>query len=160
MRTAVSRRKRLTAGPSLRTTRATPAAAPLPPAPVEDHVQTYPQFQRTTARAPMGTPEVQLTALDESVLPGQPVRALVQIQWPLGGQAVSPHNDKSVTVVRCHASLLGWVRMNPKHGRMVPTPAGERPVSALLEKHYQAELQSGSVVQIFDSGPQPVRAPM
>ena len=108
----------------------------------------------------MGSPEVQLTALDESVLPGQPVRALVQIQWPLGGQAVSPHNDKSVTVVRCHASLLGWVRMNPKHGRMVPTPAGERPVSALLEKHYQAELQNGSVVQIFDSGPQPVRAPI
>lgn len=81
----------------------------------------------------------------------------VQIQWPLGGQALSPHNDKSVNILSCHVSLIGWVRINPKYGAMrPPSNTGSQPMSALLEKHFGSDMQSGAVVQIFDSGPSDV----
>ena len=128
--------------------------------------------------------ECKLSAIDaSSQWPGRPVRTLVgrptdrcpwcgrlmlralivftkkpqvQIRWPLGGQALSPHNDKSVRIVRCNVCLLGWVRINPKYGVMRPGShcrESERRESAMLRKHLESELKSGAVVQVFDSGP-------
>ena len=53
-------------------------------------------------------------------------RGQIQLQWPLGGQALSPHNDKSVTITRGLLSLVGWVRINPKHGSMLPRGDGSQ----------------------------------
>ena len=63
-------------------------------------------------------------------------RGQIQLQWPLGGQALSPHNDKSVTITRGLLSLVGWVRINPKHGSMLPRGDGSQ-VSAhvLIRAH-------------------------
>ncbi|EKX48521.1 hypothetical protein GUITHDRAFT_105666 [Guillardia theta CCMP2712] len=80
------------------------------------------------------------------------VRAVISICWPCPEKRV-PNHEKSVTVLHCAASAVGWIRLNPRYGKLDKSSriARSSPLSSYLHTKFPGEYDSGSLEQIFES---------
>ena len=86
---------------------------------------------------------------DSPVFPGSYALSIIQISWDAPAFSPLPKDPPSVSLLRCSAVCIGWVRSSAKN-----CFRGEhQALSPYLTSRYKQQAESGQLKQIFCSDP-------